>query len=108
MEKPLFTLDELAKRWQLNRRTLLSQCQRGDIPALKLGKEWRVSAAFVEAAERGEVVTDPETGRLLAFVPQRQDGGRTFVPAFQAETLADLEELLAFVRQERERRGRRG
>lgn len=49
------TTDELAARWGVTRRAVQKQCQRGNLPAEKLGRDWVVHADDVAKyeAERG-------------------------------------------------------
>lgn len=51
MEKPNYTISELAKRWHISEVTLRHKLASGIIPAFKVGRNWLVTAATVSAVE---------------------------------------------------------
>jgi len=56
--KRSFTLTELAERWSCSRASLYRMMQRGELPYFYVGRTRRVSIAYVEALESGEI--EPE------------------------------------------------
>lgn len=55
-EAVVLTVDELAARWRLDRKTVYSEIAEGRIPALRLGRVYRVPLAAVLSLEQGRVV----------------------------------------------------
>lgn len=43
MEKEYLTIEEVAKRLRVNKRTVYRLAVKGQIPAFKFGKSWRIS-----------------------------------------------------------------
>lgn len=43
-QEEFLTIDETAKRLKLAKITIYRMARRGDLPALKLGKSWRISS----------------------------------------------------------------
>ena len=48
MEEAYYTLAEVAERLKVSRRTVYRWIQAGDLPAYKLGQEWRIQGADLE------------------------------------------------------------
>lgn len=46
-----FTIADLAHRWQLSEETIRKMIVRGDIPAFRIGKQWRVTEETVKWIE---------------------------------------------------------
>lgn len=96
----VLTTDQAAAVLQVNRRTVASMLDRGDLAGVKVGKEWRVSRAdlrrFIERRKQPLV-------RRQRFARQKQarlveeDG----IFVITGTPLVDVDE---FIRQERERR----
>lgn len=53
------TIEQVAARWQCCRRTVLRMIERGQLPAVKLGRLWRVLMRDVVAYETGAMVGTP-------------------------------------------------
>jgi len=51
MDKPNYTINDLAQRWRLHEVTLRKLLEHGKLPGFKLGHQWRIPAAVVEAVE---------------------------------------------------------
>ena len=51
MTNQTFTVSDLAQRWQLHEVTLRRLLETGEIPGFKVGHQWRITAAVVEAIE---------------------------------------------------------
>jgi excisionase family DNA binding protein len=51
MQSQIFTVADLANRWQLSKLTIYRMLERGDLPGFKLGNSWRITEAVVEAVE---------------------------------------------------------
>ena len=54
-QAPVFSIAELAKRWRVQRQSISRQIQTAQLPAFRIGKQWRVTE---------ETVRDIENGRL--------------------------------------------
>ena len=52
VEKVVITPEELALRWGYHTKTILNHIRDGDIPAFKLGTQWRINLDWVENKER--------------------------------------------------------
>ncbi len=48
MKNEYLTIEEVAKRMRVNKRTVYRMAQKGQIPAFKFGKSWRISSAKLE------------------------------------------------------------
>jgi excisionase family DNA binding protein len=46
-----YTIADLAHRWQLSEETIRKMIVRGDIPAFRIGKQWRVTEETVKWIE---------------------------------------------------------
>lgn len=55
MEKEYLTIEEVAKRLRVNKRTVYRLAIKGQIPAFKFGKSWRISAAKLEKFIEGNL-----------------------------------------------------
>ena len=66
MESPLMTLKEVADYVRLNEKAVSRMAQNGEIPALKVARQWRFDRAKVDSwiASRGPAV--PDTQRQLS------------------------------------------
>jgi excisionase family DNA binding protein len=54
MEKKYLTIEEVAKMLRLNKRTVYRLAVKGQIPAFKFGKSWRIDSARLEEIFKGE------------------------------------------------------
>ena len=45
-------VDELAKEWDVDPRTILKRIERGELNAFKIGDRWRISVDQVQKYER--------------------------------------------------------
>jgi excisionase family DNA binding protein len=52
-DEEIYTIDELADRWKLTRKTVLKLIRDGQLQAFRVGKGWRIRADAVDAFERG-------------------------------------------------------
>lgn len=48
MEEKYLTIEEVAKKLRVNKRTVYRLAVKGKIPAFKFGKSWRISSAKLE------------------------------------------------------------
>ena len=55
MEKEYLTIQEVAKRLRVNKRTVYRLANKGQIPAFKFGKAWRISSAKLEKLFEGDL-----------------------------------------------------
>lgn len=60
--KPYLTVDEVAKRFGINPRTVYRLAQGGVLPGFKLGNQWRFSQAILASWVAGKV-EDKLSGR---------------------------------------------
>lgn len=51
MDRPTFTLAELARRWHVSTDTVRRMIQRGELTAFRVGRSMRVPAEAVDAIE---------------------------------------------------------
>lgn len=49
--QPFLTPDDLAARWHVNKKTVLTAISRYEIPCTKLGRRWLIPLSWVEAEE---------------------------------------------------------
>jgi excisionase family DNA binding protein len=49
----MLTIDEIAERWCVNRKTVYEMVERGEIIALRVGRLIRVSRSHIESLESG-------------------------------------------------------
>ena len=56
-EKPYLTVEDVAKRFDVNVTTVYRLVQRGRLPAFKVGNQWRFSQSRLEewAADRERI-----------------------------------------------------
>jgi excisionase family DNA binding protein len=54
IETPFLTPEEAAQYLRLHPDTMYRLLQRGDLPALKVGRQWRVRRSDLDAYLRGE------------------------------------------------------
>lgn len=47
-EERLLTAEEVARRLCLHVRTITNMAQRGEIPAMKIGRRWRFRASVID------------------------------------------------------------
>jgi excisionase family DNA binding protein len=45
----LMTADDVASYLQLNKQTVTRMAARGELPAIKLGREWRFRKEYIDA-----------------------------------------------------------
>ena len=55
MESQYLTIEEVAKKLRVNKRTVYRLALKGEIPAFKFGKSWRIDSAKLEEAFRGNL-----------------------------------------------------
>ncbi|PIS13840.1 DNA-binding protein [Candidatus Shapirobacteria bacterium CG09_land_8_20_14_0_10_47_13] len=55
MEKEYLTIEEVAQRLRVNKRTVYRLAIKGQIPAFKFGKSWRISAVKLEKFIEGNL-----------------------------------------------------
>lgn len=48
MEETYLTIEEVSKKLRVNKRTVYRLAVKGQIPAFKFGKSWRISSAKLE------------------------------------------------------------
>lgn len=53
MEKEYLTIEEVAKRLKVNKRTVYRLAIKGEIPAFKFGRSWRISSSKLEKLFEG-------------------------------------------------------
>lgn len=53
-QKVVFTVLELAERWQCSSDVIYDMLKRGDLKGFKLGGAWRVARVVAERYELGE------------------------------------------------------
>jgi len=56
MAEEVLTLDEVADRLRMHRRTIERLVRSGRLPAGKFGKAWRVAGSTIDRVLRGELV----------------------------------------------------
>lgn len=57
------TPQQLATRWSFCLETTRRKLRSGEIPALKLGRSWRIPLAVVEDYERRCVISSPDPSK---------------------------------------------
>ena len=63
-EIKVYTLDEVADILKVTRRTLYNYIKAGKLPAVKMGKYWRVSQDSLQAfISTGTIVPDENPGK---------------------------------------------
>jgi excisionase family DNA binding protein len=55
MKKEYLTIEEVAKKLRVNNRTVYRLAVKGQIPAFKFGKSWRISAVKLEKFLEGNL-----------------------------------------------------
>ena len=58
MQERLLSLKDVAKRLSVSERWVAAKVRAGDIPAIKLGKKWRVSEESLENFVKGRILTN--------------------------------------------------
>ena len=58
------TSQEAAEVLRTPRRTVLEECRRGSLPAIKIGGDWTVSHIFILAAAVGITLSRPTPRKL--------------------------------------------
>jgi len=48
MEQKFLTIKQFAKLVQMNEQTIRKMCRNRELPAIKLGSEWRISVKALE------------------------------------------------------------
>ncbi len=46
--EPLWTVDEVASYFRLEPQTVRAMARRGELPAIKIGRQWRFKAADIK------------------------------------------------------------
>ncbi len=54
-ENDVLTVDEAKRILKISRKTLYSLIQSGQLPAVKVGRSWRIMAGNIEKYLRGEI-----------------------------------------------------
>ena len=55
MEKEYLTIKEVAKRMRVNERTVYRMAKKGQIPAFKFGKSWRIGSVKLDKLFEGNI-----------------------------------------------------
>ena len=55
MEKEYLSIEEVAKMLKVNKRTVYRLAVKGEIPAFKFGKSWRIDSAKLEKLFEGSL-----------------------------------------------------
>jgi excisionase family DNA binding protein len=48
----VWTVDEIAARWRVSRMTVYRLCHSGDLPALRIGRTFRITNTDLHAYEK--------------------------------------------------------
>lgn len=48
MEEKYLTIEEVAKKLRVNKRTVYRLAEKGQIPAFKFGRSWRIDSSKLE------------------------------------------------------------
>lgn len=59
MKDELWTVEEVAERWRVSARTVRAMLQRGNIPGIKIGMNWRI---YLSDVMRYEQQQNPMSG----------------------------------------------
>jgi len=89
----LMTVDETARLLRIHPETLREKARRGEIPATKLGRQWRFVREQVDAwlDQGADLPASSEDWALIAIAEERMaQQGRRLRPF--AEFLAELEQ----------------
>lgn len=70
MNTPYLTVPEVAQRWRLKERSVRQEIGRGNLRAIKVGGQWLITPADVEAFEATRVNVRPVPKRTRA--PKRR------------------------------------
>jgi excisionase family DNA binding protein len=62
LETPLLTIEQLAARWGVNRKTIYAAIARKEVHAIRIGRVLRVPASVIESLEQGRVVSSGGSG----------------------------------------------
>jgi excisionase family DNA binding protein len=54
----MLSVDELAARWGVDRKTIYLQIQRCQLPAVRIGRAIRIPLGIVESVEQGGAVRE--------------------------------------------------
>jgi putative molybdopterin biosynthesis protein len=66
-DRPVYTLDEVAQLFESSWRTIYRLVQRGELRALRIGREWRVSRAEVTRfLNEREMIENPRPRKVAA------------------------------------------
>lgn len=58
-ERPVLSVQELARRWGVDVKTIYQAIERGQLPAIRIGKRViRIPRAIIEQMEQGRVVPE--------------------------------------------------
>jgi len=94
-ELDLLTATETAEILRLNPQVLLRKLQSGEIPAYKIGKDWRISRAqLLEWLERHSNLHTTSPNRLAAPFFSPRTGKLKDIPAQRKKRTAVLEVIL--------------
>jgi len=52
----VLTVDELAVRWGVDRKSIYLQIQRGNLPVMRIGRSIRIPLTLVQEYEQGSAV----------------------------------------------------
>lgn len=93
----VYTVEEFAKLFKLSPEAVRSLIRRGEIPAIRIGKQYRISqdvvdryfAQAIPPEERGFGMWKPESVKSLAYVNELQDQDRRTPEAFLKDMAED-------------------
>ncbi len=97
----ILTLQQLATYLQLPRSLIRRKVQNGEIPAAKIGKEWRVRRSMIDQWLDDQACLSPQA--FDQMIAETRRGMRRA----GVRSKADADRLLAQVRAERRARGKR-
>ncbi len=59
-ENDVLTVDEAKRLLKISRKTLYNLIQTGQLPAVKVGRGWRIMVGNIEKYLRGEIPQNPK------------------------------------------------
>ena len=74
MERNLFTINALAERWGCSGETVRSMILRGDLPAFRVGRAYRITAQVVEDHECGTIASEGSKGAGSSYGMRKMEG----------------------------------
>jgi len=55
MEKEYLTIEEVAQKMRVNKHTVYRMARKGQIPALRFGRSWRINTIELEKLFKGNL-----------------------------------------------------